>query len=345
MVSYGPASALGPLLASAALQTAPVLVRVWHNGPGPLEEVAALPEARAVSAVVLGGAGNLGFGAGINRLLRAATEAGGPEVAVVANPDLVLAPDCVERLCEALSHEQVVVAGGALSSGGGASVNAFRLQLTWDLVGINADRGLPMGSLGPDTGHIPEAGRPDMADYLGPSGALFAVHRGRYAAQVGGPLFCEPLFLYLEDVALWIRLRRHRAGIAFVPQARAEHAFSQSTGQRSALKLYYVERNRLWLTRALWGTAQAAALLPFTGLRYASYLLGGVGAPRPAGGVRAASKDASAPALVKAFREALRDGLLAPLPEALRDYLAAGEPRSLRPYRAGLAAQLKNPVG
>jgi GT2 family glycosyltransferase len=338
VVSYGPASALAPLLASAALQTEPVQVRIWHNGPGPLEEVAALPEARAVSAVVLGGAGNLGFGAGINRLLRAAAEAGGPELAVVANPDLVLAPDCVERLCEPFAHAQVVVAGGALSSGSGAQVNAFRLQLTLDLVGINADRGGPLASLGPDTGHIPEPDGPDMADYLGPSGALFAVHRGRHAAQVGGPLFCEPLFLYLEDVALWIRLRRHHAGIAFAPRAQAEHAFSQSTGQRSALKLYYVERNRLWLLRALHGTARAAALLPFTALRYGSYLLAGLGAPAAPGGPSAA-------ALARAFREALRDGLTGPLPAALRDYLSGGRPVSLSPYRATLAAQLKNPVG
>jgi hypothetical protein len=108
--------------------------------------------------------------------------------------------------------------------------------------------------------------------------------------------------------------------------------------------LYYVERNRLWLTRALFGAAGAAALLPFTGLRYGSYLLGGLGARRPAAGQEEPGH-ASGAALAKAFREALHDGLLAPLPEALRDYLSEGRPLSLRPYRATLRAQLKNPVG
>ena len=347
MVSYGAPAALGPLLASAARQTAPVEVRIWHNGPGPLEEVAALPEARSLAAQVLGGAGNLGFGAGINRLC-AASEPGAPAIAIVANPDLILSPECAAELCAALAPAGLVVAGGALSTapgvdGGPARVNAFRLQLTLDLLGINSDRGRSFDALA--------TGGAVAAEYLGPSGALFAVHRARFAAQVGGALFTESLFLYMEDVALWIKLRRHRAGIAFAPRARAEHAFSQSSGQRSALKLFHIERNRLWLLRALYGTPRTAALLAFTAARYAAYLAGGARAAarsRPGGGGRVRGDgvphEAGAAELAKAFRDALREGLFAPVPAELRDYLAGGEAVALRPYFAPLAAQLKNPV-
>ena len=340
VVSYGAPAALGPLLASAARQTAPVEVRIWHNGPGPLEEVAALPEARSLAAQVLGGAGNLGFGAGINRLL-AACGPDAPAIAVVANPDLVLSPECAAELCAALAPDGVVVAGGALETprdgpADAARVNAFRLQLTLDLLGINSERGRPFESLAD--------GESMLEHYLGPSGALFAVHRGRFAAQVGGALFTEALFLYMEDVALWIKLRRHRAGIAFAPRARAEHAFSQSAGQRSTLKLFHIERNRLWLLRALYGTPRAAALLSFTAARYASYLLGAALESGPATPGAGAEPRASAARLAAAFRDALREGLFSEVPGELRDYLSSGDPVALAPFLAPLRAQLKNPV-
>src|SRR6185503_11594056 len=109
-------------------------------------------------------------------------------------------------------------------------------------------------------------------------------------------------FLYAEDVALWVKVRRARGEIRFRPEAWAEHAWSTSTGQRSALKLYHVERNRLWLARALLGDLRAAALLGFTGLRYAAYLA-------------TARRDDRAPGkpLRDALLRGLRDGMLGPL--------------------------------
>lgn len=329
MVSYGAPAALGPLLASAAAQTVRPQVRIWHNGPGPLAEVAAHEAVRAAGAQVQGCGDNLGFGEGVNRLFAS----GDAKVAVVANPDLSLDPGCVEALAAALGGG-ATVAGGALSTAEHPPrVNAYRQQLTLDLVGINTDRGRPFEELALE----PSGAR---GHHLGPSGALFAVHRPRYAGAVGGPLFPRSLFLYLEDVALWVRLRRHGAAIAFEPRARAVHSFSQSVGQRSAAKLYFVERNRLWLSRALWGTPRALALLPFTALRYGAYLLGGLRAPpRPHGPHEATRGD-----LARALRAGIHDGLLPVLPRDLTDYLGAGRPAPLAPFFAPLSAQLKNPV-
>lgn len=333
MVSYGAASSLAPLLASVATQTLRPAVRIWHNGPGPASEVAAHLAVREAQATVSGCGENLGFGEGVNRLLATSVA----EAAVIANPDLSLDPRCVEALCAALEGG-ATVAGGALSTAGNpARVNAYRLRLTYDLLGINTDRDRPFDEL---LAPRPPGAPPDDADFLGPSGALFAVHRPRYAAGPGGPLFPRSLFLYLEDVALWIRLRRHGAGIVLEPQAQAVHSFSQSVGPRSAAKLYYVERNRLWLARALWGRARAAALLPFTTLRYAAYALAELRAPTRVAGHAQASRVE----LLRALGEAVTHGLGATLPPDLVGYLAAGRPAGLAPYFAPLGAQLRNPV-
>lgn len=315
IVSYGDPESLRPLLESIARQTAlPSAVRVWHNGPGP---VPALLD----GAQVEGSGENLGFGEGVNRLFAKSRA----PIVVVANPDLVLAPRCLEELARSLEESpEAVVAGGALLGSDGR-VNAYGQKLTADLLGVNTDRGAALESLG--------ASGDSRGDYLGPSGALFAVARDRWEARGLGQLFVRSFFLYLEDVALWIKLRRAGAGIVFCPRATAVHAWSSTTGQRSAQKLYYVERNRLWLLRALRGEGGALLRLPFTALRYASYL---VAAPL---GSRTSRND---PGLAGAFARALRDGLSAELPEELRGYLGAGSLE--RRFFATLREQLKNPV-
>jgi GT2 family glycosyltransferase len=236
---------------------------------------------------------------------------GRDEIAVIANPDLVLEPGCVEALERELRESEAVVAGGTLVAADG-SINAHGLRLTYDLLGINTDRG---------------KAAPTGENYLGPSGALFAVHRARWERLGGGPLFPRSLFLYLEDVALWLKLRSRGAEMRFSSAARAHHSWSTSTGQRSTLKLYYVERNRLWICRALWG-ARAWASLPFSMLRYAAYAFA-------SGGKRAPGESA-------AFGRAWADGLVGEVPRDVREYLAGV--RVPRKHFARLREQLKNPV-
>ncbi len=266
---------------------------------------------------------NLGFGEGHNRLLER-VEA---EVAIIANPDLTLDAGCVERLADCLAARPAAVIAGAALLTPQHTVNAYGLRLTRDLLGINTDRGRAHAEL-------LAAGRcqGDAADrsYLGPSGALFAVNR---RAWPGGPLFPRSFFLYGEDVALFVKVRRARGEIRFCPEAFAEHAWSTSTGVRSALKLYHVERNRLWLARALYGDVRAAALLGFTGLRYAAYLATSTRAERAAG----------AP-LRSTLARAIGDGLFGRLPAEVAAYLACRDPAPLDPYFAPLAEQLRNPL-
>ncbi len=322
-VTYGDCCAVLPLLASLQAQSHNVdRVLIWHNGPEAFAR-ALLPQGPLTIEVHESGE-NLGYGGGINQLWRISTAA----VSIVVNPDVELAETCVERLLEAACEApEPVLVGGMLEDGEG-KVNAFALSLTWDGVGINIDRGKANADLNDEAAAWAES------HALAPSGALFAVNRARWEHVCGGPLFAESLFLYLEDLALGLRVRGRGGGLRFCAQARGKHVFSQSTGRRSALKLFHVERNRLWLQRALGGRLRALSLMPFTGLRLAAYWKA-----QPGGGARAQNAD-----LLETLLRAWRVGLFAPLPPELCTYLTGGLAIALRPYMAPLRNQLQDPT-
>src|SRR5207237_8976989 len=60
-------------------------------------------------------------------------------------------------------------------------------------------------------------------------------------------LFDESFFLYCEDTDLGLRARWAAWECLYVPEAVVEHCYSHSAGKASALKAFYVERNRLFL--------------------------------------------------------------------------------------------------
>ncbi len=297
VVNYGDPASLRPLLASVSRQTlAPSNMRIWHNGPS-------FPPPPILGAEVYSSGENLGFGEGINRLLE---HVEGDHV-IIANPDLELDERCIELLsAELREHPGAAVAAAALATPGpDLRVNAYGQRLTSDYLGVLPDRGKPWASfLATARGEVLAA----PSRYVGPSGALFALNLRVWDDLCGGPLFPRSFFLYMEDVALWIRLRLRGAEMRFCPGAWATHAWSAATGQRSPAKLFHVERNRLWLLRVLRGRPLAALLLFRTALRYAAYLRShrdGVAAAR-----------GSAAMLAKAIRE----GLLTDVPTDLREY-------------------------
>jgi GT2 family glycosyltransferase len=75
-----------------------------------------------------------------------------------------------------------------------------------------------------------------------PSGSA-ALYRREMFDQVGG--FDDDFFLYCEDTDLGLRARWSGWECVYVPDAVVEHRYSQSAGRASALKAYYVERNRI----------------------------------------------------------------------------------------------------
>jgi GT2 family glycosyltransferase len=81
-------------------------------------------------------------------------------------------------------------------------------------------------------------------EVLLPSGSA-ALYRREMLDQTGG--FDDDFFLYCEDTDLGLRGRWAGWRCVYVPDAVVEHRYSHSAGRVSALKAYYVERNRLFL--------------------------------------------------------------------------------------------------
>ncbi|MDZ4697850.1 MAG: glycosyltransferase family 2 protein [Deltaproteobacteria bacterium] len=335
VTSYGSIESLQPLVDSLRAQTLPPKsIAIWHNGPH------FLPSMRShfgPGVQLLFTGENLGYGGACNRLF----EKLGDGRALVVNPDVELLPDCLERLAESfVQRPGAMIVGGALvntGTDGSSRVNAYGQRLTMDLVGINTDRGRTTAAFVEEASRVNgEAG----SRYLGPSGALFAVDGTNWKAYFGNDsLFCESLFLYMEDVALWMKVRRAGGDIEFCPTALGRHRFSESTGQRSGLKLYHVERNRLWLLRALWGRAAVAVTTPFSVLRMGAYAW----AARARGGAGSAGEESRM--LAVALWRGWQDGLRLPVPDELQRYLGPEKaPSDLWAFVAPLSEQLRDPT-
>lgn len=90
----------------------------------------------------------------------------------------------------------------------------------------------------------PVDGEPvEPLEVFGPSGAA-ALYRRAMLDQVG--LFDERYFAYYEDVELAWRARRMGWRCLYAPGARVLHHRSPLGQQRSALKAYLLNRNRVW---------------------------------------------------------------------------------------------------
>src|SRR5437016_4577301 len=102
-------------------------------------------------------------------------------------------------------------------------------------------------------------------DALLPSGSA-ALYRRRMLEEIG--LFDESFFLYCEDTDLGLRARWAGWECLYVPNAIVEHRYSHSAGKASALKAYYVERNRLFLVLKNFPPALLLKVPFHAGVRY-----------------------------------------------------------------------------
>ncbi len=172
---------------------------------------------------------NEGFGAAINAVYRAS---GAPYVAAL-NDDAVVRPGWAEALVEAAERDAGVgmCASRILLSGSGALDSAGML-IARDA--SSKQRGHALAASAFDT----------KEDVLFPSGCA-ALYRRAMLDEIGG--FDEDFFLYCEDTDLGLRAQWAGWRCIYVPEAVVEHRYSHSAGRASALKAYYVERNRLFV--------------------------------------------------------------------------------------------------
>jgi len=178
---------------------------------------------------VIGNDRNAGFGTAVNQAVR---ESGAPFIAVL-NDDATAHPRWLEALLAAMEPRTDV------------GMCASQIRLAGD--GRLDSAGMLLGPDGSSKqrGHLecPDSyARPEEA--LLPSGCA-AFYRREMLEEIG--LFDESFFLYCEDTDLGLRARWASWECLYVPDAKVEHQYSHSSGKASALKAYYVERNRLFL--------------------------------------------------------------------------------------------------
>jgi GT2 family glycosyltransferase len=200
--------------------------------------------------VILENRFNLGFGAAINQGFHGSRA---PFLAVL-NDDAIPHPPWLGALVEAMETRpdagmcasQVRLAGrGVLDSAG--------MLIARD--GSSKQRG---------HGCPPEAFT-RTEEVLLPTGSA-ALYRRAMLEHIG--LFDEDFFLYCEDTDLGLRARWGGWTCLYVPGAVVEHGYSQTAGTASALKAYYVERNRLAVVLKNFPAGLVAAALPATVARY-----------------------------------------------------------------------------
>lgn len=172
---------------------------------------------------------NLGFGVAVNQAIRA-SEA--PFIATL-NDDATARPEWLAALLRAITERpEIGMAASQIRLAADGRIDSAGMLVAKD--GSSKQRG-----------HLES---PDAfarrRHALFPSGCA-AMYRREMLDEIG--LFDESFFLYCEDTDLGLRARWAAWECVYAPEAVVEHRHSHSAGRASALKAYYVERNRLYV--------------------------------------------------------------------------------------------------
>jgi GT2 family glycosyltransferase len=172
---------------------------------------------------------NIGFGAAVNQAFRESRSA----FLAVLNDDATADPRWLEALLDAVeARPDVGMCASQVRLAGDGRIDSTGMLLCLD--GSSKQRG-----------HLESPKSVSRRqEALLPSGSA-AFYRREMLEEIG--LFDEAFFLYCEDTDLGLRARWAAWECLYVPDAVVEHRYSHSAGQASALKAYYVERNRLFL--------------------------------------------------------------------------------------------------
>jgi GT2 family glycosyltransferase len=191
------------------------------------KELAKQAGAERFGAVILEQKENTGFGAAVNAGFR---HSRAPLLATI-NDDAVAHPDWLKELVAAAgAHPEAGMFASRVLLAGDGRLDSAGMLISGD--GTSKQRG-----------HMEPPGRFLQAEeVLLPSGSA-ALYRRAMLDEIG--MFDEDFFLYCEDTDLGLRGRWAGWKCMYVPAAQADHAYSTTAGRASALKAYYVERNRL----------------------------------------------------------------------------------------------------
>jgi GT2 family glycosyltransferase len=201
------------------------VILVDNSGRGRVREACAAPR----GVTIIENDRNVGFGAAINQGFRRSRA---PFLAAL-NDDAVAHPGWIQALLDAMEpHPEAGMCASRILLAGDGRLDSAGMLISRD--GSTKQRG---------HGEDPDAfNRPE--ETLLPSGCA-ALYRRNMLDDIG--LFDEEFFLYCEDSDLGLRAQWAGWKCLYAPGAVVEHRYSHSAGRASALKAYYVERNRLFL--------------------------------------------------------------------------------------------------
>jgi GT2 family glycosyltransferase len=223
VVAYNdPASTIEALESLLAQTLPPAELLVIDNDPAgsAVSAIAASPIADRVRTLHPGA--NLGYVLAVNL---GAREARGDWLFFL-NPDALAAPNCLERLLQAVDGPEVAVVGAQILLPDGR-VNAGENPV--NLAGVSWSGGY---------GEPREQGPP--RDVAAVSGAALLARREPFLWAKG---LCPHFFLYYDDTDLAWRMRMSGRRIRYCPEAVVSHDYEFQKGSH---KWFHLERNREW---------------------------------------------------------------------------------------------------
>ena len=202
-------------------------------------------------------AANLGFARGNNVGIN---EANG-EYIILINNDTKTDINCVQQLVEVANTDKMVgmCAAKLLNYRDHAIIDAAGHLIYKD--GLNQGR----GRFETDRGQYE-----NIEETIYPPGCG-ALYKRKMLNEIG--LFDEDFFAYGEDTDIGLRARLMGWKALYVPKAIIYHKISQTGGQYSAFKLFFVERNRLFVIFKNYPSLFIMCSFFYTALRYWTQLL------------------------------------------------------------------------
>ena len=180
-------------------------------------------------ARVIENSANVGFGAAINQGIQSS----GAAYVAALNDDAIPHPGWIAALLKIVEADpNVGMCASQVRLHGTVVLDSAGMLMCLDASSVQRGHGDP-----PDLYAMSD-------EALLPSGSA-ALYRREMLEHIGG--FDPDFFLYCEDTDLGLRARWAGWRCVYVADAVVEHRYSHSAGRVSALKAYYVERNRLYV--------------------------------------------------------------------------------------------------
>jgi GT2 family glycosyltransferase len=195
---------------------------------------------------------NLGYAGGVNRCLQESARA---DVWWVLNPDTLPQPEAMAHQVERLEQGDCDATGCVLVHPHG-SVQSFGGR--WQPI---LSRAVSIGHGAASEAGVSARKIEERQNYL--NGASMMVTRA-FVEQAG--FMKEDYFLYCEEVEWCLRALRRGMRLGFALDAKVVHRQGTTTGNgvdfrdKSRLSIYLIERNRILLTRDVYGGMWLASL-------------------------------------------------------------------------------------